>query len=508
MSSGPYKLFVTGSPNAPSQYRGRQGWYYPLFLDEREAMKEDIRNKGKGIYGKISFLERTGEFYYPNSLQNSLFNSRDPLIYDNYTGNGTESKFSRIQDRLSSLVPTQLPDFIQTEYTNFIEFLKAYYQFLEQNTGAQEVLSNIRQYSNIDQTSKELVEKFFNYYAHGYTKSDITDNNVILKKMLQIYENKGTEEGYRILFNILFKETIDFFYPSNYILKVSDGKWKTGKFIRSIKNNDQQNYYLFEDTEIKGLTSGTTALVTNVVKLNIGPYEVFEFEIDPISSKGRFTGERIVATKAIIDSSNNIVTANLSADIDGNLISRIIIGKDIVGNQLRTRRGYSPGQILTVSDAAANDENPGGSGALVKVKTVDSFYRIKEIEVLDPGVGYSSNVVLSGLNFIPMDHAYYEDTEEGTLVFFEKRHDYRRDDVLDLTVVGYPSSNLLGQYFIATVNEVIDDFTIAVQTYSADTYGIVPVPNPIELESLGFTPEFVAAALAGNATNTVSLTPA
>jgi len=505
MSSGPYKVLATGSPNAPSEYRGRRGWFYPLFLDEREAMKEDIRNKGKGIYGKISFLERIGEFYYPNSLESSIFNLRDPLIYDNYTGSGTESKFSRIQDRLSSLVPTQLPDFLQTEYEMFVQFLKAYYQFLEQDAGAQEVLSNIRQYSNIDSTSKELVEKFFNYYAHGYNKSDITDNNVVLKNMLKIYENKGTEEGYRILFNILFKETIDFFYPGNYVLKVSDGKWKTGRYIRSIKNNDQQNYYLFEDTEIKGLTSGTTAVVTKVVKLNIGPYEVYEFEIDPLSSRGRFTGERIVATKAIIDSSNNIVTANLSADIDGNLISRIIIGKDNVGTQLRTRRGYSPGQILTVSDAAANDENPGGTGALIKVKTVDSFSRIKEIEVLDSGIGYSSNVVLSGLNEIIMDHAYYEDTDTSTVIFFEKRHDYRLDDVLDLTVVGYPNSNLLGQYFIGQVSEIIDEYTIAVQTYSSDSYGIVPVPNPIALESLGFSKEFVFNALTGNALTTVSI---
>jgi len=502
MSSGPYKVFATGAPDAPTQYRGRQGWYFPLFLDNREAMKEDIRNRGKGIYGKISFLERRGEFYYPESLKDNLFSLADPIIYDSYDGNGTESKFSRIQDRLSSLVPTQLPDFLQTEYGMFVEFLKAYYKFLEQNEGAQEVLSNIRQYNNIDSTSKELVEKFFNYYAHGYNKSNITDNNVVLKNMLRIYENKGTEEGYRILFNILFKETIDFFYPGNYILKVSDGKWKTGRFIRSIKNNNQQNYYLFEDTEIRGLTSNTTALVTNVVKLNIGPYEVYEFEIDPLTAKGRFTGERVVATKAIIDDSNNIVTANLVADIDGNLISRVIIGNDNLGNKLRTRRGYTPGQTLVIGDAGANDENPGGVGALVKVKSVDAFSRIKEIDVLDPGINYSTNVVVSGLNEVLMDHAYYVDDEDETVVFFEKRHDYRVGDILDLTVVGFPGSNLLGQYFLSEVNSIKDEYTVSVITYGArGGIGLVPVPNPIALESLSFPPDFANTAL-----NSISLT--
>lgn len=494
MSSGPYKVLATGSPEALAQYRGRRGWYYPLFLDHREAMKEDIKNRGKGIYGKISFLERQGEFYYPNSLENSIFSIADPIIYDNYIGDGAESKFSRIQDRLSSLVPTQLPDFLQTEYEMFVQFLKAYYQFLEQNAGAQEVLSNIRQYSNIDSTSKELVEKFFNYYAHGYNKSDITDNNVVLKNMLKIYENKGTEEGYRILFNILFKETIDFFYPGNYVLKVSDGKWKTGKFIRSIKNNDQQNYYLFEDTEIRGLTSNTTALVTNVVKLNIGPYEVYEFEIDPLTAKGRFTGERVVATKAIIDSSNNIVTANLSADIDGNLISRIIIGKDNLGNQLRTRRGYTPGQVLTVSDAGANDENPGGYGALIKVKSVDSFSRIKEIDVLDPGINYSANVVVSGLNDIPMDYGYYNELESGIITLdFAQVHDYRPGDILDLTIVGPPgpgpAANVLGQYFLSEVAVVLDEYVVFLRPYLT-LVGRVPVPNPVALESLSFPRNF------------------
>ena len=61
---------------------------------------------------------------------------------------------------MSVLVEDQLPDFIQSDYGMFVTFIKAYYEFLEQNNQAQEILQDISKYADIDETTENLVTRF------------------------------------------------------------------------------------------------------------------------------------------------------------------------------------------------------------------------------------------------------------------------------------------------------------------------------------------------------------
>ena len=60
---------------------------------------------------------------------------------------------SRIKDKVSELVNSQLPEFIRSDYTTFVAFLQYYYKFLEQDQEALELVQNARKYSDIDQTA-------------------------------------------------------------------------------------------------------------------------------------------------------------------------------------------------------------------------------------------------------------------------------------------------------------------------------------------------------------------
>lgn len=445
---GPYKIFGIGSSTSPTP--GRAGWYYPIYLDEKEAMKADITYKGKGIYFTLTFSDRQGEFYLPENYK-FFAEQKDPIIYENYTGIGKESKFNKIQSKLSSIVPSQLPDFVQEEYSQFVNFLKAYYQFLEVDRGAQELLSSIRQYNDIDKTSSDLVEKFLSTYAYGYNPSDITDNKFVIKKIRDIYEKKGTEEAYKILFNILYKETIEFFYPNNYILKASDGQWFKRRFMRSIKNNPQQNYFLFEDAQIRGITSNATVTVADVKKLNIPPYEVYEFEVDETTLNGQFVGERVTSRKVLV-SDNQILTANLTADIDGNILTEVTV--------TRTDPGYFVNQELRAIDLTATEERPRGTGARIVVNSVNNFNKITSIDVLDPGINYSSNVIIVADRNVPVSLGNFLINSDGMTIYFLDEHDFLEDDYIHIRHVGLPGSNLLGQYYIVPILSVIDKYTI------------------------------------------------
>jgi hypothetical protein len=373
---GPLKIqSITGVCQVQKFLRG---WFYPLFVTKEEAIESDILSGGKGIFVTLSFLNRRGEFYMPDSNRN-LAKDIDPIVYTNHNGDGAENSFSRIKDKISELIVSQSPDYVVDQYPQFLGFLKAYYQFLEQNRGAQEVLQNINVYSDIDTTAEDLVEKFFKTYAYDIEQSDNADYTFLIKNIREIYKRKGTESAYRILFNIFFNETIEFFYPYTLVLKPSSGKLVTPVILRVKESQDSSKIFDFENTEVVGSKSKTKATVNKVIKYNIKNYDVYELYLNNNSITGTFLpDEEITADKAIL-----INGTPETYVVRGQLFSII---KRI--KPKTAELGYSAGSYLKIQDST-------GISGKAKIKAVDSKGRIKSVEVVDSGINYSSNVVVT-----------------------------------------------------------------------------------------------------------------
>ena len=127
------QLKINGASKPTDTRSILRGWFYPLYTTRGEAIQSDLDRGGKGIYEVITFFEREGEFYVAESYYN-YGEIKDPIIYTLYDGPGAENPFSKVQNRLSILIEDQLPDFIQSDYTMFVTFLKVYYEFIEQNS--------------------------------------------------------------------------------------------------------------------------------------------------------------------------------------------------------------------------------------------------------------------------------------------------------------------------------------------------------------------------------------
>ena len=375
---GPLKVY---GQSKPGQTNGNlTGWFYPLYLTRKEAIQADIEKGGVGIYQVITFLYREGEFYIPET-NGSYGKTKEPLVHTLYEGNGAENPFSKIQNKMSLLVDTQLPEFVQTDYEMFVTFIKAYYEFLEQTNEAQELLQNISKYADIDQTSSFLIDKFFENYAYDITKSSISDNTFLIKKIRDIYSRKGTEDAYKILFNILYKETIEFFYPYEVVLKTSSGKWYLPKSLKVKQIDPLQNIFDFENTLIVGEQSKASAVVNKVQKIILGGYEIYELLLDTNSITNYFyTNEKISASKSVIlnevlDKSNLIATTY-------SVVSRI----DILDGKL----GYVKGAPIT----SIVDRTGNGIFASAKVSGVNQYGTITSIEIDNSGIDYSTNTII------------------------------------------------------------------------------------------------------------------
>ncbi len=320
-----------------------------------------------------------------------------------HDGNGAENPFKRIQNRLSILVEDQLPDFIQSDYGMFVTFIKAYYEFLEQNNQAQEILQDISKYADIDETTENLVTRFIQNYASDLTVSNSANNRLLIKKIREIYSKKGTEPAYRLLFNVLYRESIDFFYPYDIVLKSSDGKLITPRALRVKQITGRQNIFDFENTEIVGITSKAKAIVNKVIKIDLNGFDVYELMLDTTSIIGEFLAdEQITATKTILLTGEQFTTTKLTARLYS-IVSRI----DIVDGGL----GYKKDNVITITD---------GTGILAKAKinSVNRFGSITNIEIIEPGLNYSANtIIVPGLPTESLTGTYIVKNGQVTLTF-------------------------------------------------------------------------------------------
>lgn len=192
---------------------------------------------------------------------------------------------------ISQYVPLQpgATQNIKDNYPVLLDFLEAYYEWLETTGQPVNNIMNLRNYRDIDSTLDQYLKYFQDVFLPNIPNSVLADKRKLVKHIKQFYLARGSEKSYKFLFRILFNTDVQFYYPKVDMLRGSDGKWTIDKVIRTTTVNDTT---LFLARQITGLTSGATANVENVVQYQIGSDVVSEIFISTLM--GNFTiGETV-----------------------------------------------------------------------------------------------------------------------------------------------------------------------------------------------------------------------
>jgi len=136
-----------------------------------------------------------------------------------------DDDYNGFKRSLSHLIANQLPDFVRTEYPVFITFLEKYYEFLDEENQVNNFLLNYEKNFDINRTLDTFIPKFKNQYAQNFPLGAQIDDRRLIKFIKQFYEAKGSEKAIELLFRILYNERTEIFYPSEQILRASDGIW-------------------------------------------------------------------------------------------------------------------------------------------------------------------------------------------------------------------------------------------------------------------------------------------
>ena len=209
---------------------------------------------------------------------------------------------NEIYKKLSSQIESQFPGFIREEGPQFVTFLKAYFEYMDQNGKAINAVRSIQDYQDIDKTLDSFVEYFRREFMPNIPKSALADQRLLIKHIRDFYKSRGTPESYRFLFRALFNKEVDFYYPGDDILRLSDGRWlKESKLrVAAPKNIDPT---LFGGIKVTGSISGATGLIQSVVPSLASGVKVYDMTIENV--KGVF-----VDGEQVFDSEGNYATVS------------------------------------------------------------------------------------------------------------------------------------------------------------------------------------------------------
>ena len=235
-----------------------------------------------------------------------------------------------VDQKTSLLINRQVPEFVREEHPNFIAFLEAYYEFLENKQGTKKndlitKSKDLRFISDVDFSIASFEENFFNTYANLIPRNVEVDKAFLIKHLLPLYLSKGSEASFKLLFRLLFNEEVEVIKPSASVLRASDGKW----LIENAFRVEQGVYSVYTGNGTK-----TTFKLAQVVSAN----DISVYVNNVLQTSGfniRRETRKLVFNTA---PANNATIEVLYSDFNFNLLTNRKITGDVSGTTALVER--------------------------------------------------------------------------------------------------------------------------------------------------------------------------
>lgn len=286
---------------------------------------------------------------------------------------------------ISPFVESQFPSFYREEGSQFIAFVKAYYEWLESTNNPLWYARRLTDLRDIDTTLDEFIVYFKEKYLKNIQFDTATNKQLLIKNSLELYRSKGTERSIDLFFKLVYGTNAEVEYPGEKILRVSDGIWERPEYLEINYSKFNVDYV---GKQIIGSLSGATAFVERYIRRRAGYGYVNLLYIS--GRKGNFQkGEVIGINVNGLPTYDSTKRASLIGSVDQVLIQD-------------NGRNFKIGDIVSFSGSLR------GTGGLARVTSVSEATGIVDFIFIDGGWGYTLNAnaivsekVLNLSNVIP-----------------------------------------------------------------------------------------------------------
>lgn len=251
----------------------------------------------------------------------------------------------------------QVPSHVAANYPAFTEFVQAYYDWLT----SEYFTNNLETVVDIEKTPQEFITYFKQQLARDIPEEIHCCRRLFYQRIKDLYTAKGTESAYKLLFRLVYGQETDIVYPSEQILRASDGRWKQDISIFVTINYGDINSIFEKSVTIQTSSNRFAIYIKRLVKITDTVYEVF---VDK-----QYSG--------VISVGDYIITSTVRATVLTTLDSVKILSGGA---------GFKIGEIFTIS-------SPSGTPSVVKVMDIGSNGSLKRVQLIKFGYGYESSFI-------------------------------------------------------------------------------------------------------------------
>jgi hypothetical protein len=303
-------------------------------------------------------------------------------------------------ESLYNLIKTAIPNFVETDYPVFVEFLTSYIRFLERkrtftdievfpdfgnvpndtiavtNTvgGALYESRKILEYRDVATTIDEFKTHFLAMFAKNFPQYSYVPLDVLVKSLRQFYQAKGTTDSFKWFFRTLFNEPAEVYFPRTDVLRASDATWSAPITIKvstptdGHTNPDVAKFYVGQRIETPTGSAQVESLISYIVGQAFNQNIVVnELALKFDSILGAFHEGQTVVN---VDSTEQVYT----------VILPVIVGVIVEAGG----SNYQPGDVVSFSEGPAAGSGYGAFGVVSKVSNT----AINGVNVVDGGDGY------------------------------------------------------------------------------------------------------------------------
>lgn len=304
------------------------------------------------------------------------------------------TNIQHIDQSIQYALGDQLPGFVSAEYPMFQRFLEAYYEWLAQPGNPDYTIQKLLDNQDVDTSVDLYLEHLEKEFLAQIPKDIEIDKRELIKNIRSFYASKGTEKSYEFLFNILFNEQVEFYYPKNDILRASDGKWSTVTSIRLLNDNNADVFamigkqitqdYIFVDpnTNIPETRTWATAIVERIIQFYLGDTLITEAYLSNLQGLGDFNYS---TSDELADRQYVYYKDELNNPIEFRIVP--IVSTITVDNR---GTGYNAGTILQI-DTAPGDSGVGAVGQITSIFPGE----INAVDIVNSGQNYQINDIVN-----------------------------------------------------------------------------------------------------------------
>ena len=278
-------------------------------------------------------------------------------------------------------------------------------------------IQNIQQlleYANVDNTIYDFLDNMRDQFMNAIPETLATgvSKRKLIKNIKDLYGAKGTSKGHELFFKAFLGETPQINYPTERLMRSSDGKWTQKVTIRVTAGANVTGDEIVNQV-ITGQTSGATAVVVSSQSFTQGLFAVTELELQSV--EGTFVdGETITGTSNTRDvdvtftvssqmsestlTNDGILNSTLdtlSVESLGSGVSEVVV-EDILTGSVSDIIVDDVGQQYEVGDAITftSDSNDTDISTATGIVSVVGGGILQETGTLDDSSVTAENIIL------------------------------------------------------------------------------------------------------------------